>query len=235
MPRLPRLAGFAVLAACLAAPGLAAQPSSPPARESFRFERFDSLEQMQAALRSAFRVGSPRAVLRRQFVEEGGATLVAHPSQAGTEKYIYDIDLCGYYVWRWNVSADFGREGELRQIYLNGEPVLADGESEPPFDATAARQRPGTRIYQMSRPRPEAARGEASLAFILIDGDGDLATSVDQRLFGGGPTRPHPADMGRLRGYNVAWWRSIFDSDAAGRITPYSGDCAAAERALARG
>ena len=82
--------------------------------------------------------------------------------------------------------------------------------------------------------RPEAARGESSLGFILIDGDGNLETWTDQLLIGGGPTRPHPADMGRLRGYSVAWWRSIFDSDAAARIMPYSGDCAAAERAIAR-
>lgn len=220
-----------MLAACVSAPARAGQPPTAPATESFRFERIDSLEDMQTELRHTFRVGSPRATLRRQFVEAGGATLIAHPGRAGTEKYIYDIDLCGYYVWRWNISADFGDEGGLRQLYLNGEPVLADGESEPAFDAAAARQNSGTRVFQMSRPRPEAARGEASLGFILIDGDGDLTTQDDQRLIGGGPTRPHAANLGRLHAYNVAWWRSIFDSDAAGRIVPYSGDCAAAERA----
>ncbi len=233
MPRPRLLAAATLLAVCSPLPGLGAQPTVVPV-DSFRFERVDSIEQMQAALRRMFRVGSPRAELRRRFVDEGGATPITHPGRAGTEKYLYDIDLCGYYVWRWNISADFGSSDGLRQIYLNGEPILADGESEPAFDAEAARRVRGTRVFQMSRARPEAARGESSLGFVLIDGDGDLETWADQLLIGGGPTRPHPADMGRLRAYSVAWWRSIFDSDAAARIVPYSGDCAAAERALAR-
>lgn len=232
MQRLHLLAVGALLA-CSPLSTLAAQPAAPSA-ESFRFERIDSIEQMQAALRQMFRVGSSRAELRRRFVDEGGATPITHPGRASTEKYLYDIDLCGYYVWRWNISADFGQSDDLRQVYLNGEPLLADGESEPTFDAEAARRTRGTRVVQMSRARPEATRGESSLGFILIDGDGDLETWTDQLLVGGGPSRPQPADMGRMRGYSVAWWRSIFDRDAAARIVPYSGDCAAAERALAR-
>jgi len=36
----------------------------------------------------------------------GGATLVMHPSRAGVEKIIYDINPCNRYISRWNISAD---------------------------------------------------------------------------------------------------------------------------------
>lgn len=227
--RPTRLLCAATLVAAIILQPLNAVAQSPA---TFRFEAMDSIEQMQAHLVAAFRVGTPRDTVRQHFVTQGHAVLVRHPTRAGTEKYVYDIDLCRYYIWRWNISADYDAAGLLRQIYLNGEPALADGQSEPALDAAAARQ-PGTHVLRMARPRPEADRGESSLGFILMDVDGDTATMDDQRLIGAGPTRPHPADMGRLHAYNVAWWRSIFDSDAA-PIVPYSRDCAAAEQAMER-
>ena len=84
----------------------------------------------------------------------------------------------------------------------------------------------------MSRPRPEASRGESSLGYAIVDGDGNLETIEDQALMGGGPSRPHPANLGRMRVYQVTPWRSIFDADPAARIVPYSGDCAAAEAVM---
>lgn len=205
----------------------ASQPTPP-----FRFETIDSIEDMHRFVTGTFPVGASRDALRRTFVTEGQSTLIAHPSRDRVEKYLYDINLCGFYVWRWNISADYDRQARVRQIYVNGEPVLADGESEPVY-APPPNGNPNGRILRMSRPRPEASRGESSLGYIMVDGDGDLATIADQALIGAGPSRPHPPDLGRMRAYNVSPWRSIFDSDAAARIVPYSGDCAAAEAAYA--
>ena len=93
----------------------------------FRFETVISLDSMTKFLRSQFRLGSDRDELRRTFVGEGHATLKVRAGEVGTEKYLYDIDLCRYYVWRWNISADFDISGRLQQLYLNGNPVLAEG------------------------------------------------------------------------------------------------------------
>ena len=218
---------------------LAPATAPPPARaaqaaQGFRFESVNSIEEMHAQVNAAFRVGASRDDLRRHFVAEGGATRIAHPSRAGVEKYIYDIDLCGYYVWRWNISANFDSQDRVRQIYVNGEPVLAGGDADPDYRPAAAAPNQRSSILRMSRPRPEAHRGESSLGYVLFDGDSNAATIDDQRLVGAGPSRPHPAEMGHMRGYEVNPWRSIFDPDPAARIVPYSGDCAAAEAAYAR-
>ena len=231
MPRSHCVPIFAVAALTMLPAAAASAEQAAQSGGEFRFESIDSIEDMHRHVNSAFRVGSPRDDLRRQFVAQGGSTQVTHPSRRGVEKYIYDINLCGYYVWRWNISADFDRRDRVRQIYVNGEPVLAGGESETAF-APSPNGNPNGRILRMSRPRPEASRGESSLGFVLVDGDGNIETIEDQRLVGGGPSRPHPADLGRMRGYQVDWWRSIFDRDDAARIVPYSGDCAAAEAVM---
>jgi hypothetical protein len=219
-----------IAAAMMASPVPASAQETSQASEQFRFESIDSIEDMHRFVSGTFPVGSSRDAIRRTFVSEGQSTLIAHPSRDRVEKYVYDINLCGFYVWRWNVSADYDRQARVRQIYVNGEPVLAGGQSEPVF-APPPNGNPNGRILRMTRLRPEASRGESSLGYVMVDGDGDLATIEDQALVGGGPSRPHPADMGRMRGYQVSPWRSIFDSDPAARIVPYSGDCAAAEAA----
>jgi hypothetical protein len=162
--------------------------------------------------------------MRRTFVDDGKATLKLHPTQEAVEKYIYDINLCGYYIWRWNISADFDNSGRLVQAYLNGNPVLKDGKPKRDFKQKATPGKKQT-IYKVQRPRPEAIKGERFIAFILYDLDSDPKTIDDQSLIGAGPSRANPINMGRMITYEVEPWRSIFDFDSANRITPYAGDC----------
>jgi hypothetical protein len=213
---------------CLIAVMLLAAPPALPAQAKlypFQFEAFPSVELMQIFLQQHFPLGSDRNATRDAFVSEGRATLIAHPTRAGVEKYIYDINLCSTYVWRWNISADYDPAGHLLQLFLNGNPVFADGKGarlEEPHTPAGKK----ASIYSMQRPRPEASKGESSLAFIVYDADSDLQTTDDQVLMGGGPSRADPSNMGQMVVYkDVDPWRSIFDSDAANFIAPYSGGC----------
>lgn len=190
------------------------------------FHDIVTLDQMREHIRRTLPTGTPKDRIRGVFVAAGGATLLSHPTQARVEKYIYDIDLCGYYVWRWNISADFDEHGKARQIYVNGEPALADGDPARPFDRGVKKPGQKESISRMSRPRPQASKGESSLGFLVYDRDSDLSTLDDQQLIGGGPTRADPMEMGRMRVYRVEPWRSIFDLDDASTIAPYRGDCA---------
>lgn len=218
------LIGFAALAMIVAVPAGAQE-------QGFRFQSVDSIEAMHELIRTRLPPGTPREQLRSTFVQAGGASLFPHPAKSDVEKYVYDIDLCGYYVWRWNISADFDGRGRARQVYVNGEPVFADRPGDR-FDPAA---KPGKKqvILRMSRARPQAARGESSLGYILYDLDSDLRTITDQQLLGAGPSRPHLPDMGRLRAYRVDPWRSIFDPDEVPAIASYQGDCAKVEGAMA--
>jgi hypothetical protein len=202
-------------------PALSADPP-----KSFRYESLVDLEDMRHLLESRFPLGSARAALRKTFVDDGNGTLIIHPTQAGVEKYIYDINLCRYYVWRWNISADYDGAGRLLQSYVNGEPIFPSGHQKK--DGGVLGNSGHASIYKAKRPRPEADLGEKELAYIVIDADSDLKTIDDQVLSGGGPTRASIATPGKLHVYsNVEPWRSIFDSDPANHIAPYPGDCAA--------
>lgn len=200
--------------------------SSPLLAADFRFENFTQLAEMHAYLNDTYNVGDDRETVRQVFMDQGGATLIEHPNEAGVEKYIYDINLCNYYVWRWNISADYDDEGGLEQIYLNGNPVLADGT---PLRKVSAKAPEGkeAKILKGQRPRPEAYKGEKSLAFLMLDSDGDLKTLHDQAAIGSGPSRADPMDMRRLNMYKeVDPWRSIFDHDEAAYMADYQGNCA---------
>jgi hypothetical protein len=200
-------------------------PAKAQAPQSFRFESFETLENMQKFIERGFPLGSSRDSMRRTFVNDGKATLKLHPTQDGVEKYIYDINLCDYYIWRWNISADFDDNGRLSQAYLNGNPVLRDGRPKRDFRLKATPGKKET-IYKVQRPRPEATKGEKSLGFLLYDLDSDPKTIDDQSLMGAGPSRANPINMGRMVAYEVEPWRSIFDLDSADRNVPYAGDCA---------
>jgi hypothetical protein len=215
-------AAFSVLVVC--SPSFAEAP--------FQFEAETILTDMQNLIRRDFHVGSSRDLVRAAFLTSGGATLKTHPTQAGVEKYIYDINLCSYYVWRWNISADFDTSGGLKQLYVNGEPALAEGSPPRALPKVSPEQKGA--VIKIIRPRPEAFKGKNSLAAIVMDHDGNLATIDDQELLGAGPTRADPANLGSLHVYHVEPWRSIFDMDAANAIVPYSGGCAAADAAAAR-
>ena len=116
---------FVFLMLASASPAMVA---SAHGQSSFQFESVTTLDDMQRFMRSNFPLGADRASLRKSFIEQGKATLKTHPTQIGVEKYLYDINLCSYYVWRWNISADFDSSGKLLQAYVNGEPVHAAGD-----------------------------------------------------------------------------------------------------------
>lgn len=208
---LPLLAVF-----CLPA---AAQEATP-----FRFEHIASLDAMKTHLRDAFPAGTPRATLAQVLEKEGGASRRAHPRRAATEKYLYDINICDAYIWRWNVSADYDAAGGLVQVWVNGDPVHAAGPQK--VDIKTLRSNGKAAIYKGTRARPEAHRGEKQLAYMLFDADANPATLDDQLVIGGGPDRPMPGPATKLYGYSgVELWRSIFDPDPADRIQRYQGMC----------
>jgi hypothetical protein len=201
------------------------------AASGFQFEDVVSLTDMQKAIQAKFAIGAPREQLREVFVTEGKATLKANPLHSNIEKYLYDINLCDYYVWRWNISADYDGQGKLQQAYVNGEPVFANGiQKRTPKDLPA-----GTpRMLRGTRLRPEATKGESRLYFQAYDAGSPSQTSsqslADRLAIGGGPTRADPANMGTIHGYSgVDLWRSIFDWENADVVHPYIGACAAAD------
>lgn len=195
------------------------------AQPAIDFHGVVTLQEMRQQIMAQFPLGTDRNILRRAFVDGARATLREHPSRRGTEKYLYDINLCRLYVWRWNISADFDSEGRLQQAYINGFAVFSDGVSVPPVVPGAAHKATQT-IQELQRARPEADRGEKLLAYMLLDLDGDPATIEDRALLGAGPSRADPHNLGNAVNYdNVDPWRSIFDPDAADFIAPYAKEC----------
>ena len=226
------LAGFAKRLPVLSALSLVLCGAALPAAAdpAFAFGSISTLDDMTSLIRTRFPLGTPRADLRHAFVDQGHATLKIKPGAPGIEKYIYDIDLCHYYVWRWNISADYDDGGKLLQAYVNGNIVFPDGSPKKIVPKTAE---PGKKVsvYRGQRPRPEAYKGESSLAFILFDRDSDTATKDDQALMGAGPSRAVPENMGKMFVYSdVDPWRSIFDFDPADHIVPYAGSCEQADK-----
>ena len=195
------------------------------AEPTFSFESVVTLDDMSSLIRSKVSLGSSRADVRKIFVQEGRATLKIKSSDTSVEKYIYDIDLCHYYIWRWNISADYDASDQLRQAYVNGNVVFPNGNPKK-IIPKAAKEGKKASIYRVQRPRPEAYKGESSLGFLLFDGDSDPSTTDDQAVIGAGPSRTDPTNLGKVTLYtDVDPWRSIFDFDAADRIVPYPGSC----------
>lgn len=202
------------------------------AESTFTFESVVALDDMSSLVRAKFPLGTLRANLRRTFVEEGHATLKVKTGDSSVEKYIYDIDLCQYYIWRWNISADYDANDKLRQAYINGNIVFPNGNPKKVIPKVAEEGKKAA-IYRVQRPRPEAYKGESSLGFLLFDRDSDPKTTDDQALIGAGPSRADPMNMGKLITYtDVDPWRSIFDFDAANRIVPYQGNCNEVDRLM---
>lgn len=202
------------------------------AESTFTFESVVTLDDMSSLIRAKFPLGTSRANVRRMFVEAGHATLKVKAGDSSVEKYIYDIDLCHYYIWRWNISADYDAGDQLRQAYINGNIVFPNGNPKKVISKVAEEGKTAS-IYTVHRPRPEAYKGESSLLFLLFDADSDPRTTDDQALIGGGPSRADPMDMGKLIAYtDVDPWRSVYDFDAADRIVPYQGDCTEVDRLM---
>ena len=226
--RKPSLAVPLAIGVLLSAPICVAATG---AMSGFRFEDVTTLDDMQQAIRSKFSLGSSRDELRAVFVTEGKATLKPNPLHSNVEKYLYDINLCSYYIWRWNISADYDQQGKLQQAYVNGEPVFANGtQKRTPKDLPA-----GTaKILKGTRLRPEASKGESQLSFIAYDAGSPLQSAsqsnADRLATGAGPTRSDPLNLGTIHGYgSVDLWRSIFDWEEADVIHPYKGSCAEAD------
>jgi hypothetical protein len=220
------------LAFVLLMASVSSTPVSAQTSREFRFESIASLDEMSRFFEQHLPIGTPREALRGTFVDQGKASMKVHPGRAGVEKYLYDINLCGYYVWRWNISADFDAGGRLVQGYVNGEPVFAAGPQKKDVkDFEKGHQA----MYKVSRPRPEASKGESQLSFILFDADSNTSTIDDELAIGGGPSRADPARMGQVHVYSsVDPWRSIFDKDDAERIVTYAGSCKEADDLYAK-
>lgn len=212
---------------------LCAGNAAARADSTFSFESVTSLEDMSSFIRSRLTLGASRENVRHIFVEEGRATLKVKAGVPGIEKYIYDIDLCHYYIWRWNISANYDASNQLRQVYVNGNTIFPDGTPMKLVPKVAEAGKKAS-ILKVRRPRPEAYKGESSLTFLLFDRDSNPATTDDQVIAGAGPSRADPMNMGKLVTYtDVDPWRSIFDFDAADRIVPYQGDCKNVDRVMA--
>ena len=80
--------------------GAAAEPT-------FAFGSVSTLEDMSSLIQSKFPLGTSKSALRQTFVDEGHASLRIKPDAPNIKKYIFDIESCYYYVWRWNISADY--------------------------------------------------------------------------------------------------------------------------------
>jgi hypothetical protein len=192
--------------------------SAATAASPFRFEAEVGYNDMKNVVARTFSTASTRDQVRAVLVDQGGATLIAHPRKTNIEKYIYDINLCSYYVWRWNISADYGRDGKLAQIYINGTPQLG-GAPEPALPKKGP-------FYTLTRPRPQAYKGEKELKAIVADRDGNFETTDDMEILTGVvPMRADPLDMGSAVNQRGVVWRSMFDLDDAKFVAPYPGDC----------
>lgn len=214
---LKRIAALLLPALFLAASCAAVARAETP----FRFEGFYSLDTMRAYIEKTFPLGTPREDMRKAFVEQGKATLKQNPVRPAVEKYLYDIDLCGKYVFRWNISADFDDAGKLAQAYVNGRFVFMTGltpRTLKVFEASSKLKR-----VVVDRPRPEMKGTRKYIRYRMYDTDGDMGTLDDRMAEGEGPAEADPFAMQKIVFYrDVELWRSIFDPDDADKVVPYT-------------
>lgn len=177
--------------ACVALSLIVCGTTVTAAESTFTFESVVALDDTSSLVRAKLPLGTSRANVRRMFVEEGNATLKVKAGESSIEKYIYDIDLCHYYIWRWNISADYDASAQLRQAYVNGNIVFPNSNPKKVISKVVEEGKKAS-IYRVQRPRPEAYKGESSLGFLLFDRDSDPKTTDDQALIGAGPSRAEP-------------------------------------------
>jgi len=205
---------------------LFAVPAS--AAERFNFNDIKTVPQMEEYILDNLPLGTQREEMQRVFVLQGHATLRNHPAQKNVEKYLYDINLCEYYIFRWNISADFDDRGSLIQAYINGLPVFPDGKAKRPLPTPKAGNR--AKIIKATRDWPQAKKGGMHLSYMLFDADGDTDTTDDQFVQGLGATNVDPANFGPgIRFTDVELWRSIYDDDISNDIAQYAGSCKEAD------
>jgi hypothetical protein len=212
-----------LLSATTAAIFLAAVPGVLAA--DFSFHDIRSLSEMRSYLTANFPLGTAQSKASTVF-EGAGGQHYSHPEQKGVEKWVYDINLCRLYVWRWNISANFDASGRLTQIFVNGDPVHGAGDPDPARDPSRTAPRGGKQaFYKVTMPRPEASLGESSLTFTVFDTDTSSNRQSDLFIFGGGPSNADPANMGSLHAYATEAWRSIFDEQKAKSVVNFAGRC----------
>jgi len=203
-------------------------PGLASAATPFRFEDIAGLDDMRSFIEKNTPLGTPREAMRKTFVTEGGATLKTHPTQDGTEKYLYDINLCGFAMWVWNISADFDDAGRLTQAYVNGRRVFMGG-AVPDTPANTGDTPETTRFINSARRWPEIT-GLRKMPYQLFDADGDIHTTDDEWASGAGPLYADPLRLNEITLYRrVEPWRSIFDADTADTIHMY-GNCPASRK-----
>lgn len=192
--------------------------------EDFSFNDVVSIEDMENLIIDQFPLGSARSDVVETFVEQGGAVAERHPTRGHVERYTYDIDLCGYYLWRWNISADYSDADKLTQVYVNGKRTHPDGTAprsipELPNDGKG-------HIFRAIEERQLAVRGENEIHFIAVDVDKDLATIEDQWISVATPGRADPLNLGKVVAYNaVERWRSVVHGSPSKSAPKFAGDC----------
>jgi len=192
---------------------------------SFRFETILSLDQMRSYLQKQFPLGTSKSDVQDHLVVQGKARMYLHPDQPNVEKYVYDINLCKLYVWRWNISANYNSTGTLTQIFMNGEIVHSAGDA-PRAHEDVKKSGDRAQILKMKRPRPEARLGKSMLVFLAYAVDGEKTEDYDLFIIGAGPSRADPSNLGKVHVYtNVELWRSIFDKDPAWAVRPSPKSC----------
>ncbi len=189
----------------------------------FRFEDIKTLDDMRVYIERNYPLGSSREDVRTAFVSQGHAKAFVRASDSKTEKYLYDINLCDQYIWRWNISADYDGSGHLLQVYINGRRVFMSGKPAPTLDYEDGAH---TAVIEAMRSRPEAVHGENRMPYTAFDRDGNPRTIDDQFVTGYGHAAADPKRLDESAMYKeVELWRSIFDRDEVDAIVPYDGVC----------
>ena len=207
--------------ACIATAFLGCLPAR--AAEPFTFEAHPDIADIQAYIQNNLPVGTSRSVVRSIFVDQGGATVIFRPGIKSSEKYLYDIDMCHYYLFHWNISMDYDSKDNLRQAYIQGEPVFLD----QPNDGDSHHTDPAIKvnILELVRARPQAYKGDNYIYAQVIDWNPADAGDYDKDVFVGGPTRASFPDAGHVHVYRSKLWRLIVDESSAAKTVEYQADC----------
>lgn len=195
--------------------------SRAEAGDRFSFDAIKSVPEMEELIQDKLPLGTQREEVERIFVLQGHATLKHHPTQKDVEKYLYDINLCDYYIFRWNISADFSEGGKLEQAYVNGRFVYMKGKEPRTLEVFLASSRGRSKL--MDVPRKMVPKGRRPIRYTVYDIDGNFSTTEDQLVDGPGPSRAEPPSVSFLSEYQaVDPWRSIFDPEAANEPVKFS-------------
>ena len=126
---------------------------SARAAEPFDFQNYKDPLELAAYLRQTLPVGTSKESAERTLVTEGQATAYPMPFDPQTIVYLYDVNLCDKYVWRWNVNAKYDATGILEDLYLYDQNIHDPGKkytTRRPASSTPtcrARRRSKARVH----------------------------------------------------------------------------------------